>query len=130
MNDWIAAALLVAGGFFCLVAGLGVLRFRDTYQRMHASTKAGTLGLALVCLAVMVAAETWGNVVETAFVFFFMIATAPVGSHLIGRAAFRARMPEAPGTAHDPGCDAFRGHGAPRPRPAGSEPARRGPRPQ
>ncbi len=117
MSDWIAAALLVSGGFFCLVAGLGVVRFKDTYQRMHASTKAGTLGLCLICVAVMLEAETWGNVVEAAFVFLFMIATAPVGSHLIGRAAFRARTPEAAGTQHDPGCDAFR-----RPSPA---PARR-----
>lgn len=108
MSDWIASALLVAGGFFCLVAGIGVLRLKDTYQRMHASTKAGTLGLGLVCLAAMLEAETWGNVVEAFFVFLFMIATAPVGSHLIGRAAFRARIAEAPGTAHEPGCDAFR----------------------
>lgn len=108
MTDWIAAALLVAGGGFCLVAGLGVLRFTDTYQRMHASTKAGTLGLCLVCLAAMLEAETWGNVVEAGFVFLFMIATAPVGAHLIGRAAFRARAPEAPGTGHDPDSEAFR----------------------
>ena len=79
MSDWIAAAFLVAGGFFCLVAGVGVLRFRDTYQRMHASTKAGTLGLCLVCIAAMIEAETWGNVARPRFVFLFMIATAPVG---------------------------------------------------
>lgn len=108
MSEWIAAALLVLGGFFCFAAGVGVVRFKDTYARMHASTKAGTLGLCLVCVAVMIEAETWGNVVEAAFVFLFMIATAPVGAHLIARAAFRARSPEAPGTAHDPGCDTFR----------------------
>ena len=75
---------------------------------MHASTKAGTLGLGLVCLAVMVEAETWGNVVEALFVFLFMIATAPVGAHLIGRAAFRSGAPDATGTRHDPGCSSFR----------------------
>jgi multicomponent Na+:H+ antiporter subunit G len=109
VSDWIASALLVSGGFFCLVAGVGVIRLKDTYQRMHASTKAGTLGLALICLAVMVEAETWRNVAEALFVFLFMIATAPVGSHLVGRAAFRARILEAPGTGTEPGCDAFRG---------------------
>ena len=54
MSDWIAAALIVAGGFFCLIAGIGVIRLRDVFARMHAATKAGTLGLALICLAVMV----------------------------------------------------------------------------
>ena len=51
--------LLLAGGFFCLVAGIGIVRMNDVFARMHAATKAGTLGLALICLAVMVEAETW-----------------------------------------------------------------------
>ena len=108
MNDWIAAALMVAGGFFCLVAGIGVVRLNDVFARMHAATKAGTLGLALICLAVMVQAETWLQVVEALFVFLFMIPTAPVGAHLIGRAAFRTRVPVDPKTQMDPGADRFR----------------------
>ena len=46
--------------------------------------------------------------VEALFVFLFMIASAPVGAHLIGRAAFRTRVPIDPRTRHDPGCEAFR----------------------
>ena len=60
MSDWIAAALLVAGGFFCLVAGIGIVRLNDVFARMHAATKAGTLGLALICLAVMLAGRRPG----------------------------------------------------------------------
>jgi multicomponent Na+:H+ antiporter subunit G len=108
MSDWIAAALMLAGGFFCLVAGVGVVRLRDVFARMHAATKAGTLGLALICLAVMVKAETWGEVIEPLVVFLFMIASAPVGAHLIGRAAFRTRAPLDPATVLEPGTDAFR----------------------
>ena len=108
MTDWLAAFLLVAGGLFCMIAGVGIVRLRDLYTRMHAATKAGTLGLALVCVAVMLKADDWKNVVEALFVFLFMIATAPIGSHLIGRAAFRSGAPEAPNTGHDPGCEDFR----------------------
>jgi multicomponent Na+:H+ antiporter subunit G len=108
MSDWISAALMLSGGFFCLVAGIGVVRMNDVFARMHAATKAGTLGLALICLAVMVEAETWGQVAEALFVFLFMIASAPVGAHLIGRAAFRTRVREDPTTRHDPGCESFR----------------------
>ncbi|MFO1141387.1 MAG: monovalent cation/H(+) antiporter subunit G [Amaricoccus sp.] len=113
MSDWISAALLLAGGFFCLVAGIGVVRLNDVFARMHAATKAGTLGLALVCLAVMVEARTWLEVAEALFVFLFMIASAPVGAHLIGRAAFRTRTPVDPKTRIDPGCGAFRRPGRP-----------------
>lgn len=108
MNDWIAALLVVAGGGFCLIAGLGLVRLGDTYLRMHAATKAGTLGLGLVCVAVMVEAQSWQNVAEALFVFLFMIATAPIGAHLIGRAAFRTRVPMVERTGTDEGCETFR----------------------
>lgn len=108
MSDAIAAVLLVAGGFFCLVAAIGLLRLGDVFCRMHAATKAGTLGLALICLAEMLLAQGWEQFLETLFVFLFMIATAPIGAHLIGRAAFRTRAPVSPGTESDPGAEAFR----------------------
>jgi multicomponent Na+:H+ antiporter subunit G len=108
MSEVLASILFVTGGFFCLVAGIGVLRLRDVFGRMHAATKAGTLGLALVCLGVMVEADTWTQVAEALFVFLFMLASAPVGAHLIGRAAFRTRVPVDPATQFDDGCQAFR----------------------
>ncbi|MCB1351402.1 MAG: monovalent cation/H(+) antiporter subunit G [Rhodobacteraceae bacterium] len=111
MSEWIASAFLVAGGLFCLVAGLGVLRLNDVFSRMHAATKAGTLGLALICVAVMIMATDWLHVVEALFVFLFMIASAPVGAHLIGRAAFRINQPMAPNTREDPDAEKFRRYG-------------------
>ena len=57
MSDVIASVLMVSGAFFCLVAGVGIVRLNDVFARMHAATKAGTLGLALICIAVMVEAE-------------------------------------------------------------------------
>lgn len=113
MSEWIAAILLVTGGFFCFVAGVGVVRMRDVYARMHAATKAGTLGLALVCVAVMVLAEDLLHFLEALFVFLFMIASAPVGAHLIGRAAFRTRVPADPLTRADADSEAFRDPGGP-----------------
>ena len=108
MVEVIAAAFLLAGGFFCLVAALGVVRLRDVFARMHAATKAGTLGLALVCIAAMLVAENWLQVLEALFVFVFMIASAPIGAHLMGRAAFRTRVPVDPATHYDPGVEEFR----------------------
>ena len=108
ISEIIAAVLLVSGGFFCLVAGVGIVTLNDVYARMHAATKAGTLGLALICVAIMVLATTWLQLFEALFVFLFMIMTAPIGAHLIGRAAFRTRAPMDPRTRIDPDCDRFR----------------------
>lgn len=107
-SEIVAAALFVSGGFFCFVAGVGIVTLKDVYARMHAATKAGTLGLALICVAVMVLATTWIQLFEALFVFLFMIMTAPIGAHLIGRAAFRTRAPMDPDTRFDPECDLFR----------------------
>jgi len=51
MTDIFLSILLVTGGFFCLVAALGMLRLPDLLIRMHAATKAGTLGVGLLVLA-------------------------------------------------------------------------------
>ncbi|HMQ94308.1 MAG TPA: monovalent cation/H(+) antiporter subunit G [Amaricoccus sp.] len=107
MSDSIAAFLFVAGGFFCMVAGIGLIRLNDVFARMHAATKAGTLGLGLICIAVMVKAGSLLHVAEALFVFLFMIASAPVGSHLIGRASWRTRVPMDPNTQIDPDCRMF-----------------------
>ncbi len=108
MIELVASALLVAGGGFCLVAGIGVVRLGDVYARMHAATKAGTFGLVLIVGATMLLAGSWREVAEAAFVFLFMIASAPIGAHLIGRAAFRSRVPVDPRTTADAEAEAFR----------------------
>mgnify|MGYP001823910248 CR=1 FL=1 len=108
MIDILTAILLVTGGFFCLVAGIGIIRLNDVFARMHAATKAGTLGLALICFAVMLKATTWLHVAEALFVFLFMIASAPVGAHVIGRASYRRGIPMDPRTQFDDDCVEFR----------------------
>lgn len=108
MIDIISNTLLLIGGFFCLVAGIGVIRLNDVFGRMHAATKAGTLGLALVCISVMLTSTSWLHLAESVFVFLFMIASAPVGAHVIGRAAFHNRQPMDPKTQADPESELFR----------------------
>ena len=88
----ISMVLICGGAFFAFVAGLGVLRMPDVYIRMHASTKAGTLGVGMIAAGAAVA--TGGEaVVKQVLVILFLLFTAPIGAHLIARAAFRARVP-------------------------------------
>ncbi|MEF1306491.1 monovalent cation/H(+) antiporter subunit G, partial [Vibrio owensii] len=53
--DIIVGILLCLGTLFTLIASLGILRMPDLYTRMHAATKAGTVGLASLLLAVAIA---------------------------------------------------------------------------
>ena len=49
-----AAILVLAGSFFALVAALGLIRLPDLYTRMHAASKAGTLGSCVMLVALAV----------------------------------------------------------------------------
>jgi multicomponent Na+:H+ antiporter subunit G len=81
--------LVVAGAALLLVAAWGVLRLPDALSRQHASTKAGTLALALVALGAMAlmgqTAWTW----RLALVLLALLVTLPVSSQLLARAAAR-----------------------------------------
>lgn len=91
--DYILAALVLIGGFFCFVAGLGVLRLPDVLIRMHASTKAGTLGSGLILIAVAIFFADTATITRAVSTILFLFITAPVAAHMIGRAAFRSGVP-------------------------------------
>jgi len=90
--ELVAAAALVLGGGLAFIAALGVLRMPDVYIRMHASTKAGTLGVLLIALALALTGVDAGVVSKALAVFAFVLLTAPIGAHLIGRAAYRSGL--------------------------------------
>lgn len=84
-------ALLLAGTAFVLVAAFGVLRLPDVLMRMHAATKAGTLGIGLILAAALLQGDisiAWRALVT----FAFLLVTTPVSAHLIGRAAHRTSV--------------------------------------
>jgi multicomponent Na+:H+ antiporter subunit G len=85
----IASILLVLGGVFAFIAALGVLRMPDIMMRIHASTKAGTLGVGFIMAAVAVYFAELGVVSRAIAAIIFMFVSAPVASHLIARAAYR-----------------------------------------
>jgi len=83
---------LVGVGFLC-VATIGVLRFVDPFQRMHASTKAGTLGAGLVLVGVAIDMATLEAILVAGATFLFLLATLPVAGHMLGRASYISGAP-------------------------------------
>ncbi|MDZ7702999.1 MAG: monovalent cation/H(+) antiporter subunit G [Trueperaceae bacterium] len=88
MTDVIAAILMLLGSAFALISAVGLLRLPDLLIRMHAATKAGTLGAGFVLLAVAVDFGGTGIAVRAIATIIFLFATAPVAAHLIGRASY------------------------------------------
>ena len=93
MSDVLTALLVLGGGFFVFAAALGVMRLPDVLIRMHASTKAGTLGCGLILLAAAIHFAETAIVARALATIVFLMLTAPVGAHMIARAAYRAGVP-------------------------------------
>jgi multicomponent Na+:H+ antiporter subunit G len=88
MKDWIVASLLVFGASFSFLAGIGILRLPDVFTRMQASTKASTLGLGCMLLALSIHFVDLSVTTRAVLVILFVFITAPVAAHMIGRVAY------------------------------------------
>ena len=94
------AAMLVVGGAFALVGAVGMLRFPDFYMRLHAPTKATTLGVGGVLIASMLFHIFWSEAfsLRELLITLFLFITAPVSALMMMRAhlARRGQRPVAP----------------------------------
>lgn len=86
----IAALLCLLGAVvLSVVAGIGLLRFRDVLSRLHAATKPQIFGLLLIVAAVALDQRSFVTLLALLPVFVFQSLTAPVAAHMVGRAAYR-----------------------------------------
>jgi multicomponent Na+:H+ antiporter subunit G len=109
MWEVIGSLLLVIGAFFVLVAAFGLLRLPDVLSRMQATSKATTLGLSTIMVAAAMHAGTADTTVRVVLIILFTFMTAPIGAHVLSRAAYRTAAGGWPnlvvdelGTAGDP----------------------------
>ncbi|KQV32586.1 cation:proton antiporter [Rhizobium sp. Root1203] len=97
----VVAVLSLVGSLFALVAALGILRLPDLYTRMHAASKAGTVGSGLLLVAAGIASGELAVFVRAIAGFVFFILTAPVAAHLLARAAHKTGYPLLPPSVRD-----------------------------
>lgn len=73
------------GSVFILIASIGLLRFRESFSRMHATTKATSFGLLLILLGVSLYFLSPILVIKALLVIIFIYLTAPLAAHSISR---------------------------------------------
>jgi multicomponent Na+:H+ antiporter subunit G len=104
VGEWIlylTGVLCVVGAFFVPVAAVGVLRLDDLYMRMHAASKAGTLGSGVLLIAIAVFSQETDVVLRALAGVVFFLLTAPVSAHLLARAAYIVGYRPCELTRHD-----------------------------
>lgn len=96
LTEYAIAALLVIGGIFAVVGSFGLLKLRDTMQRLHAPTKASTVGVGSALIASILyfplveGRSSWHELLITLFIFL----TAPITANFIAKAQMHRAIPK------------------------------------
>lgn len=79
--------LIVAGGVFCVIGGVGLLRLPDFYTRVHAASVTDTLGVGFILLGLALQAGWTLVAVKLGFIALLIFFTSPAATHALARAA-------------------------------------------
>ena len=92
--DVLIAAFIVLGGVFGLVGSFGLVKLRDTMQRLHGPTKATTLGIGCVLIASMLYFATHKGHLSfhELLITLFLFITAPVSAHLLAKTGLHLQL--------------------------------------
>ena len=90
VTEVMSGVLVVAGCALGLLGGLGVFRLPDVFGRMHAATKPPTLGLVLVAVGAILRVNALSGATLLVLVILLQFLTAPVGAHMVARAAYES----------------------------------------
>ncbi len=92
--DVITAFFLLMGAFFLLVGSVGLSRLPDFYMRLHAPTKASTLGIGSILISSVIYFSMQGNglSIKELLITVFIFLTAPITAHMLAKAAIHVRI--------------------------------------
>lgn len=93
LSSLLILLLMGIGVALILIASVGLLRMPDLYLRTSVASKGSTLGIATIMLAVAIYFGELGTSSRALAVIIFMMLTAPVAAHMLGRSAYRDGVP-------------------------------------
>lgn len=85
--DGVSWVFIAAGGFFCIVGALGIIRMPDFYTRLHASGVIDPFGVCLILIGLMFQAGFTLVMAKLVVIVLLLLFTSPVACHALGRAA-------------------------------------------
>lgn len=110
LADVLSWIFLLAGSFFAVVGGIGVIRMPDVFTRMHASGVTDTMGAGLILTGLMFQGGFTLVTVKLILILGFLWFSSPVSTYALARATlasgqepFWAEDLELPDTARIPG---------------------------
>lgn len=104
LHELLVATLIVIGASFALVGSFGMIKLPDLMSRLHAPTKATTLGVggALVASMVYFLALRGTLSIHELLISLFLFLTAPITAHFLAKAYMHTQLRQ-PGQLPRPG---------------------------
>ena len=90
----VISVLLVFGSIVMLIGSIGLAKLPDYFTRLHAPTKASTLGCASILIASMIFFSVQlGHVsLKEMLISMFLLITAPVAAHMLAKAGLHYKV--------------------------------------
>jgi multicomponent Na+:H+ antiporter subunit G len=101
MMNILIAILSTIGALAILFASIGILRMPDFYLRLSVTVKAATMGVGLLLTSAAIVFPDPSVTTKAIAIAFFLVLTAPVGAHMIGRTAYHTGIKTWKGTIMD-----------------------------
>lgn len=87
LTEIFVSFLLISGAMIMLLSSIGLVRFGDVFLRMHAATKAGTLGISLVIIGVALYFSDPLITIKLIALMGIYFFTSPIGSQVLAHSA-------------------------------------------
>jgi multicomponent Na+:H+ antiporter subunit G len=90
--DGLSWLLLLIGGGFVLIGGIGTLRLPNFYTRMHAASLTDSMATLLILSGIMLQAGWSLATIKLFAILVFLLLTGPTASYALANAALLSGM--------------------------------------
>lgn len=93
--ELLLSALILFGSALVLIGSIGLVKLPDFFTRLHAPTKATTLGMGSLLIASLIfTSYVTGDLhVQQLLITLFLFITAPIAAHMLAKTALHLRIP-------------------------------------
>ncbi|NHA15478.1 monovalent cation/H(+) antiporter subunit G [Thioalkalivibrio sp. XN279] len=96
--DLLSWFLILVGGAFGIIGGIGLLRLPDFFSRIHAASVTESMCAPCIIAGLMLQSGLTLVTVKLAFLIVFLFLTSPTASHALAKAALHGGLH--PGEEH------------------------------
>lgn len=90
MSEFAGLSFVVIGLIFDFFGCLGLVRFRDVYNRLHSSIKCVTMGTCSILLGLFLCKGFTPAGIKALLCILFIMLTSPVSAHVLARSAHKS----------------------------------------